>query len=265
MDEYTAQTVDLTAQLHTLPTSHPDQAFIRRYLGTPRPVLGVRADDLRKLAKAYGQARTPTAPAAQWLELLDQPLHRRHLRAAQPGRAAAGRAAPAAPKAGTGAAAHMAGRAAGLGGSGHRPASRVGRMQRGAGALGRMGPVPGKSQPGRQRQPAPRQPGAAGDAAAPQAPTRGSRQRALANVQRLQHERDGMITKAVSWVLRSMIADATGHGARVSGNQCRCATSDRRARGAQEVGDWAQERLVERGKGGKDSCRPFLNQEPTTA
>ncbi len=30
--------------------------------------------------------------------------------------------------------------------------------------------------------------------------------RALSNVQRLQHERDRMITKAVSWVLRSMVA-----------------------------------------------------------
>jgi len=31
--------------------------------------------------------------------------------------------------------------------------------------------------------------------------------RALANVQRLQHERDGMVAKAVSWVLRSMVAE----------------------------------------------------------
>jgi 3-methyladenine DNA glycosylase AlkD len=37
--------------------------------------------------------------------------------------------------------------------------------------------------------------------------------RALANVQHLQHERNGMITKAVSWVLRSMVAEqpATVH------------------------------------------------------
>ena len=61
----------LTAQLHTLPTSNPDQAFIRRYLGTPRPVLGVRADDLRRLAKATAKAHADW-PDTAWLELLDQ-------------------------------------------------------------------------------------------------------------------------------------------------------------------------------------------------
>ena len=61
----------LTTQLHTLPTGNPDQAFIRRYLGTPRPVLGVRADDLRKLAKATTKAHADW-PDTAWLALLDQ-------------------------------------------------------------------------------------------------------------------------------------------------------------------------------------------------
>ena len=60
----------LTAALHELPTSNPDQAFIRRYLGTPRQVLGVRADDLRTLAKTTAQANK-SWPAADWLALLD--------------------------------------------------------------------------------------------------------------------------------------------------------------------------------------------------
>ncbi len=61
---------DITAQLHALPSSNPDQAFIRRYLGTPRRVLGVRADDLRKLAKTTAQANQGWEDA-QWLALLD--------------------------------------------------------------------------------------------------------------------------------------------------------------------------------------------------
>ena len=32
---------DLTAQLHNLPTSNPDQAFIRRYLGTPLSLIHI--------------------------------------------------------------------------------------------------------------------------------------------------------------------------------------------------------------------------------
>ncbi len=71
MSDTPALLADLTAQLHTLPTSNPDQAFICRYLGTPRPVLGVRADDLRTLAKATAKAH-PDWPDAQWLDLLDQ-------------------------------------------------------------------------------------------------------------------------------------------------------------------------------------------------
>ena len=60
----------LTAQLYALPTRAPDQAFIRRYLGTPRMVLGVRTDDLRKLAKSTVQQHN-AAPDAHWLALLD--------------------------------------------------------------------------------------------------------------------------------------------------------------------------------------------------
>ena len=56
MSDTSAFLATLTAQLHTLPTSNPDQAFIRRYLGTPRPVLGVRADDLRRLARETAKA-----------------------------------------------------------------------------------------------------------------------------------------------------------------------------------------------------------------
>ena len=71
MSDTPALLAALTAQLHTLPTSNPDQAFIRRYLGTPRPVLGVRADDLRTLAKASAKAHNDW-PDAQWLDLLDR-------------------------------------------------------------------------------------------------------------------------------------------------------------------------------------------------
>lgn len=60
----------LTARLYTLPTNHPDQTFVRRYLGTPRTVLGIRADDLRKLAKETAKAHAHW-PEAQWLALLD--------------------------------------------------------------------------------------------------------------------------------------------------------------------------------------------------
>lgn len=64
------QFASLTAQLNALPTSNPDQAFIRRYLGTPRPVLGVRTDNLRKLAKITVQ-QYKDWPDTQWLALLD--------------------------------------------------------------------------------------------------------------------------------------------------------------------------------------------------
>jgi len=61
----------LTAQLEALPARTPDQAFIRRYLGTPRRVLGVRIDDLRRLAKTTVQQHKAWNDA-QWLALLDQ-------------------------------------------------------------------------------------------------------------------------------------------------------------------------------------------------
>ncbi len=65
-----AQVAHLTAQLGALPTGHPDQTFIRRYLGTPRQVLGVRAADLHKLARTTARAQA-SWPDAAWLALLD--------------------------------------------------------------------------------------------------------------------------------------------------------------------------------------------------
>ena len=70
MRDIAMQVDRITAQLHALPSSNPDQAFIRRYLGTPRQVLGVRADDLRKLAKETVKANAAW-PDAAWLALLD--------------------------------------------------------------------------------------------------------------------------------------------------------------------------------------------------
>ena len=70
MSDATESFAALTAQLHILPTSSPDQAFIRRYLGTPRGVLGVRAGDLRKLAQETAKLH-PTWPDAAWLALFD--------------------------------------------------------------------------------------------------------------------------------------------------------------------------------------------------
>ena len=60
----------LTAQLHALPSGNPDQAFIRHYLGTPRAVLGVRTGDLRNLATATVKGHEDFSDA-QWLTLLD--------------------------------------------------------------------------------------------------------------------------------------------------------------------------------------------------
>lgn len=60
----------MSAHLHALPSSNPDQAFIRRYLGTPREVLGVRADDLRRLAKQVAKDNQGWDDA-EWLALLD--------------------------------------------------------------------------------------------------------------------------------------------------------------------------------------------------
>ena len=61
----------LTQQLAALPHSSPDQAFIRRYLGTPWPVLGVSATEIVRLAK---RARKEYASwgAELWLALLDR-------------------------------------------------------------------------------------------------------------------------------------------------------------------------------------------------
>lgn len=61
---------ELTVLLGALPTRTPDPVFIRRYLGTPRQVLGVRTDDLRALARATVKAHADGSDA-QWLALLD--------------------------------------------------------------------------------------------------------------------------------------------------------------------------------------------------
>ncbi len=60
----------LTGQLQALPTNNAEQDFIRRYLGTPRPVLGVRTADMRTLAKATAKSQKDWLDA-QWLDLLD--------------------------------------------------------------------------------------------------------------------------------------------------------------------------------------------------
>jgi 3-methyladenine DNA glycosylase AlkD len=204
MDEYTAQTVDLTAQLHTLPTSHPDQAFIRRYLGTPRPVLGVRADDLRKLAKATAKTHADW-PAAQWLELLDS-LY-------------------------TGDIFEQRSLAGLLLGVLHPLRQRLELARLRTWLAGQQGWAEvdttcqsswtDKEVLARwvEWDPFLENLSQAGNVSLRRAslvllvtPLRRNADprltaRALANVQRLQHERDGMITKAVSWVLRSMIAE----------------------------------------------------------
>ena len=70
MQDVSERSEELTARLRVLPSSNPDQPFIRRYLGTPRLVLGVRADDLRKLARETAQANQGWEDA-RWLTLLD--------------------------------------------------------------------------------------------------------------------------------------------------------------------------------------------------
>ncbi len=201
---------DLTAQLHNLPTSNPDQAFIRRYLGTPRTVLGVRADDLRALAKATAKAHADW-PDAQWLDLLDRlyvgdrfeqrslaglllgvlhPLRRRldlaRLRTWLAGQAGWAEVDTTCQSSWT-------------------DTEVLARWPEWDPFLDNLSLADNVSlrraslvllvTPLRHNAD-PRLTG-----------------RALANVQRLQHERDGMIAKAVSWVLRSMIAEqpATVH------------------------------------------------------
>ncbi len=194
---------DLTAQLYALPTRAPDQAFIRRYLGTPRMVLGVRTDDLRKLAKDTAQQHKD-APDAYWLALLDQlydgdlfeqralagillgalhPLRRRlelaRLRAWLDGQVGWAEVDITCQ-------------------SGWTDAELLARWLEWDAFLADLSESPNVS----LRR---------ASLVLLVSPLRGSAdprltQRALANVQRRQHERDRMITKAVSWVLRSMIA-----------------------------------------------------------
>jgi len=71
VNDMTALFAELTTRLGALPASNPDQVFIHRYLGTPWQVLGVRADDLRKLAKATAKAHDDW-PDTEWLALLDE-------------------------------------------------------------------------------------------------------------------------------------------------------------------------------------------------
>jgi 3-methyladenine DNA glycosylase AlkD len=61
----------LNEALAAFPHGAPDQAFIRRYLGTPRPVLGVSAADLAALAKRSRKDHAHWG-AESWLALLDR-------------------------------------------------------------------------------------------------------------------------------------------------------------------------------------------------
>jgi 3-methyladenine DNA glycosylase AlkD len=197
------QFASLTAQLHALPTTDPDQAFIRRYLGTPRPVLGVRTDNLRKLAKTTVQ-QYKDWPDAQWLALLDH-LYGGNLFEQ---RALAGI----------------------LLGALHPLRRRLALMRLRTWLAGQVGwaeiditcqsawtdkevlarwpewdafleELSGTSNVSLRRA-------SLVLLVTPLRRTADPRltQRALANVRRLQHERDRMIAKAVSWALRSMIA-----------------------------------------------------------
>jgi 3-methyladenine DNA glycosylase AlkD len=168
-------------------------------------VLGVRADDLRKLAKATAKAHADW-PDRAWLALLDQlyagdifeqrslagmllgvlhPLrHRLEL-------------------------ARLRTWLAGQQGWAEVDATCQSELdgQRSAGALGRMGAVPGRISARPDNVSLRR-----ASLVLLVSPLRRSADprltaRALANVQRLQHERDGMVAKAVSWVLRSMVAE----------------------------------------------------------
>lgn len=76
MNEHAADAVDglaeeLLRQLDGLPRSNPDQAFIRRYLGTPRQVLGVSNAELRRLAKQTHKGHADWG-RGHWLALLDR-------------------------------------------------------------------------------------------------------------------------------------------------------------------------------------------------
>ena len=195
---------DVTAQLHALPTSNPDQAFIRRYLGTPREVLGVRADDLRKLAKEIAKANQEWDDARGWRCSTRSMPATSSSSAAWPGccwacctRCATGWIC-----------AHLRGWLAQQAGWAEVDTtcqsswtdkevlarwaewdpfldelSQAGNISlRRASLVLLVTPLRHNADPRLT-------------------------QRALANVQRLQDERDRMITKAVSWVLRSMVAE----------------------------------------------------------
>ena len=204
MQDATMLFEDVTTQLHTLPSSNPDQAFIRRYLGTPREVLGVRADDLRKLAKEVAKANQAWDDAA-WMALLDalyagdlfeqrslaglllgvlHPLRRRldlaHLRGWLAQQAGWAEVDTTCQSAWTDK--EVLARWKDWG-----PfldeLSQAGNISlRRASLVLLVTPLRHNAEPRLT-------------------------QRALANVQRLQGERDRMITKAVSWVLRSMVAE----------------------------------------------------------
>lgn len=195
---------ELTHALGALPSSNPDQAFIRRYLGTPREVLGVRADDLRKLAKEVAKANQAWDDAA-WMALLDalyagdlfeqrslaglllgmlHPLRRRldlaHLRgwlAQQAGWAEVDTTCQSS-------------------WTDKEVLARWGEWDPFLDELSQAGNISLRR----------------ASLVLLVTPLRHNAdarltQRSLANVQRLQGERDRMITKAVSWVLRSMVAE----------------------------------------------------------
>jgi len=62
----------LTRALEALANPSVDEVFLRRYMGTTRPILGAKTDDLRRLAKEAARA-LPKGAAGDtlWLELLD--------------------------------------------------------------------------------------------------------------------------------------------------------------------------------------------------
>jgi 3-methyladenine DNA glycosylase AlkD len=203
-NEFAAQAATLTTQLHTLPASSPDQAFIRRYLGTPRLVLGVRADDLRKLAKATAKAHADW-PDRAWLALLDQ-LYAGDIFEQR----------------------SLAGMLLGVL---HplRHLLELARLRTWLAGQQGWAEVDATCQSGwtdkemlvrwDEWEPFLDELSQADNISLRRAslvllvsPLRRSADprltaRALANVQRLQHERDGMVAKAVSWVLRSMVAE----------------------------------------------------------
>lgn len=62
---------ELTTRLQALRRPDADTAFVQRYVGTSLPVLGVRVDDLRALIKEFIAAHKPEYADEDWLVWLD--------------------------------------------------------------------------------------------------------------------------------------------------------------------------------------------------